>query len=152
MNIYDMMKSGKSQEEIFEAFKQECAGAKEQMAKEEAAAREAEAQTKANEAKLCLLSEARAHLINAILAYSNAFLPEQKYTEEEIKELDAMLQASESEIETMFKLSKSLSTMFDVFGGKAVQEEKSRPTIRMAANIDDEEIRKALRKFIEGLK
>lgn len=147
MNIYDMMKSGMSQEEIFNAFKQECAGARETIAKEEA-----EAQAKATEAKLCLLNEARAHLINAILAYSEAFLPEQEYTEEEVKELDAMLQASESEIETMFKLSKSLSTMFDVFGGKTAQEEKSKPTIRMAANINEDEIRKALRKFIEGLK
>lgn len=148
MNIYDMMKSGMSQEEIFNAFKQECAGARETIAKEEAAAREAEAQAKAAEAKACLLNEARAHLINAILAYSGAFLPEQEYTDEEVKELEAMLQSSEAEIEAMFRMTKSMNTMFDAFK----QEPKDKkPFVTMkAADLDPDAIDKAIRKFLEG--
>ena len=148
MDIYDMMKQGKTQEEIFELFKQESKNAREAIAKEEAAAREAEAKAKESEAKAALLDEARAHLINAILAYSQAFAPDMKYSDEDIAELEAMLKASEAEMEAMFHMGKTMANLADAFGNKSKKNSKN---FEVAVNLDQAAMDKAIEKFLKGL-
>lgn len=116
MDIYDMIKSGKSPEDIHKLFAQEYASAKAQVEKEAA-----EAQIKEQEAKKnALMEEGRAHAINAILAYTEA-LGEPMPTEQEIKEMAA-------EFEEMEKIFLSFYPMFKAFGeqkNKAINEEVS---------------------------
>ena len=151
MNIYDMMKQGKTQEEIleiFEIFKQESKNAREAIAKEEAAAREAEAKAKESEAKSALLNEARAYLINAIVAYSQAFAPDIDYSDEDIAELETMLKNSETELEAMFHMAKTMTNLFDAFGNKS---DKSKKDFKVAVNLDQAAMDKAIEKFLKGL-
>ena len=148
MNIYDMMKQGKTQEEIFEIFKQESKNAREAIAKEEAAAREAEAKAKESEAKAALLNEARAYLINAIVAYSQAFAPDIDYSDEDIAELETMLKNSEAELEAMFHMTKTMTNLCDVFGNKS---DKSKKDFKVAVNLDQAAMDKAIEKFLKGL-
>lgn len=104
MDIYDMIKSGKSPEDIHKLFAEEYASAKAQVEKEAA-----EAQIKEQEAKKnALMEEGRAHAINAILAYTEA-LGEPMPTEQEIKEMAA-------EFEEMEKIFLSFYPMFKAFG------------------------------------
>lgn len=151
MDIYDMMKQGKTQEEIFAAFKQESKNARETIAKEEAAAREAEAKAKESEAKSALLDEARSHLINAILAYSQAFAPDIDYTDEEIAELETMLKDSEAEIEAMFHMAKTTANLFDAFGNKSDKSKKNDKNLKIAVNLDQAAMDKAIEKFLKDL-
>lgn len=94
MDIYEMIKQGMSKEEIFEAYKSEYKAAKQQVAKD----KEAELAAMQTEA---LKSEARAHLINAVLAYSEAFGIET--SEEDAKELEDELLKLEKFIEVMLR-------------------------------------------------
>jgi hypothetical protein len=104
MNIYEMMKSGMSQEEIFNSFKQECASARETIAAEEAAALAKEQEAR----KEALMSEGRAHTINAIVAYLKAF-GEPDPSEQEIKEMENQIKELEEGLMQMarfYALSK----------------------------------------------
>lgn len=98
MNIYEMMKSGMSQEEIFNSFKQECASARETIAQEEAAALAKEQEAK----KEALMNEGRAHTINAIVAYLKAF-GEPDPSEQEIKEMENQIKELEEGLMQMAK-------------------------------------------------
>ena len=119
MDIYDMIKSGKSPEDIHKLFAQEYASAKAQVEKEKA-----EAQAKEQEAKKnALMEEGRAHAINAILAYSEA-LGEEAPTEAEIQEMA-------KEFEEMEKLLLSLYPMF-----KALDKSEKKLDIPTAINED----------------
>ena len=100
MDIYEMMKNGMSQEEIFQLFKQECADANTKIAKE---------QQKANE-KEAMFNEARAHALNSIVAYLVA-LGEPAPTEEEIVEMEAKIKEFEVMLTDMVGLLKALNAI-----------------------------------------
>lgn len=145
MDIYEMKKKGMTQEEIFNMFKAETAAADARLAHEE----KEKAAAEAAEAKSALLNEARAHLINAIVAYSEAFAPDMKIEDEDIQELEAMLKDSEKELETMFNMAKSLSGLFDAIGGKSLGKESQ--SFKVAANLDPDAMDKLIRGFLRGL-
>ena len=115
MDIYEMKKKGMTQEEIFNMFKAETAAADARLAQEE----KEKAAAEAVEAKSALLNEARAHLINAIVAYSEAFAPNMKIEDKDIQELEAMLKDSEAEVEAMFHMAQSASNLLDAFAARA---------------------------------
>lgn len=124
MDIYEMYKKGATSEEVFAAFKEEARAANERIAKEEAERKAAEqarlAQEKANKAaaqKEALLAEARAYLINACVAYSEAFGEE--VTDEDIKKLEQELIGMEKFLEKMINMKGGdldLSGLFGLFG------------------------------------
>jgi len=145
MDIYEMKKKGMTQEEIFNMFKAETAAADARLAQEEkekAAAEEAEA-------KSALLNEARAHLINAIVAYSEAFAPDMKIKDEDVQELEAMLKDSEAEIEAMFHMAKTAANLLDSFGGKSKSKENQ--SFKVAANLDPSSFDELIKGFLRGL-
>lgn len=102
MDIYEMIKNGMSKEQIFEAYKNEYKAAKQQVAKDKEAERAA-VQTEA------LKAEARAHLINAVLAYSEAFGIETE--ENDAQELEAELLKLEKFIEILLNGGLGLGFM-----------------------------------------
>jgi hypothetical protein len=125
MDIYEMYKNGATSEEVFAAFKKEAKAANERIAKEEAERKAAEkarlAQEKAEKEaavqKEALLAEARAHLINACVAYSEAYGEE--ITDEDIKKLEQELIGMEKFLEKMMNMKGGdldLSGMFGLFG------------------------------------
>lgn len=98
MNIEDMIMSGASEEEIADAIAQIKA---EKAAKDEAERQKAQAKMdKARQEEL--KAEARAHLVNSLLAYSEAF---GWMTHEEIESLD---QEDINEIENQIKAIEAL--------------------------------------------
>ena len=121
MDIYEMYKNGATSEEVFTAFKKEARDANERIAKEEAERKAAEqarlAQEKEATQKEALLAEARAHLINACVAYSEAFGEE--VTDEDIKKLEQELIGMEKFLEKMMNMKRGdldLSGLFGFFG------------------------------------
>ena len=116
MNIYDMLKNGASEEEISAAletalqntankYNAELAAAKARIAEEEEAAAKAQkAQT------MCLREEARAHLINALLAYNEVFgvIPQDEITDEFIQGVEAQLIELEDDIALSLAIVSSL--------------------------------------------
>ena len=100
MDIYEMMKNGMSQEEIFQLFKKECADANTKIAKE---------QQKANE-KEAMFNEARAYALNSIVAYLVA-LGEPAPTDEEIAEMEAKIKEFEVMLTDMVGLLKALDAI-----------------------------------------
>ena len=125
MDIYGMYKNGATSEEVFAAFKKEAREANERIAKEEAERKAAEqarleqekAEQEAATKKEALLAEARAHLINACVAYSEAFGEE--VTEEDIKKLEQELISMEKFLEKMMNMKRGdldLSGLFGLFG------------------------------------
>jgi hypothetical protein len=115
MDIYEMYKNGATSEEVFAAFKKEAREANERIAKEEAERKAAE-QDAATQ-KEALLAEARAHLINACVAYSEAFGAE--VTDEDIKKLEQELIGMEKFLEKMMNMKRGdldLGGLFGLFG------------------------------------
>lgn len=145
MDIYEMKKKGMTQEEIFNMFKAETAAADMRLAHEE----KEKAAAEAAEAKSALLNEARAHLVNAIVAYSEAFAPDMKIEDEDIQELEAMLKDSEAEIEAMFHMAQSAANLLDTISGKSKSKENQ--SFKVAANLDPDAMDKLIRGFLRGL-
>lgn len=112
MNIEDMIMNGASDKEINEALNQ----IKAEKARQEAALRQSKiAENKKEELK----AEARAHTINALLAYIDAFdlLPEGEVMEDEdVAELEHLLIKLEDMIPVYFKLFKMQEDLEEGFG------------------------------------
>lgn len=127
MNMYEMLKKGVPEEEIAAAINEaacdiankynaELAAAKARLddeRKEEIAAKEkevAEAQTKE------LLAEARAYLINSLLAYNEVFqvVPAEELTDEAIESLEKEIIDLEGQIGFLLKMLDKVD--FDGFG------------------------------------
>ena len=96
-SVYEMLKSGKTMEDI---------QAEVQKAVSEAEAKIAE--EKAAESNKQLLAEGRAHLINAILAYNSVFevVPQEKVTDEFIEGLEKKIMEVEEQIDLGLKLAE----------------------------------------------
>lgn len=126
MNIYDMLKSGMSQDEIMSFFEKECAEAKATLEKEAA-----------EEKKEALMAEGRAHTINAIVAYMKAF-GEPDPTDEEIREIEAQIKELEEglvQMARLYSLSKS-----------APKQE-----VKVTVSKDAEETAAAIRRLVRGM-
>lgn len=138
MDIYDMMKKGMTQEEIFNAFKEESKNARETIAKEEA-----EAQAKVSQAeKDALKGEARAYVINAVAAYSNAYdLGE--LTEENAETLEETIIDFEEQLEAFIPMLKSLAD---------IAKRKEKKAEIEISTLNDEVMEEAIRSFLDGLK
>ena len=137
MDIYDMMKNGMTQEEIFNAFKEESKKAREILAKEEA-----EAQAAASKAeKDSLKSEARAYVINAVAAYSDAYdLGE--LTQEDAERLEENIIDFEKQFEALMPMLKALADV----------DKRKEKKAEIELTLNDEVMEEALRKFLDGLK
>ena len=117
MNIEDMIMNGASEEEIKEALDQLRAKREIKM-EEERQAREVQ---KKKDEKEALKAEARAHFINAVLAYCEAFDlldEEEEWTEESVKEVENYLIQIEKVIPTYIELMKKKREfgLEDLFG------------------------------------
>lgn len=97
-DIYRALKDGVPANEVLAKMTEQIRDAQEQIKKENAAAQAKEAQAK----KDALMSEARAHAINSLLAYSEAFGAPIK--EEEIPSLEQDLIRMEKLLEKMHSL------------------------------------------------
>lgn len=137
MDIYDMMKKGMTQEEIFNVFKEESKNAREIIAKEEA-----EAQAAASKAeKDSLKSEARAYVINAVAAYSDAYdLGE--LTQEDAERLETTIIDFEKQLEALMPMLKALADV----------DKRKEKKAEVEFTLNDEVMEEALRKFLDGLK
>lgn len=118
MNIEDMIFNGATDEEIQKALDQ----IKAEKARQEEALR-AEAQKKAEAAqkeqrKEALKAEARAYLLNALIAYSSAFdLTDEEWTEEEIAKAEALIKRLEQAAPMYIKMYELQSKLdHDIFG------------------------------------
>jgi hypothetical protein len=112
MDFYEILKNGATEDQINELMNRGIENAKKQFAAdlESAKARiEKEQRDAAQQAKnkAELRAEGRAYLINAILAYTDAFdLNEEPYTEEDIDELEQALIALEDMVPLLIKLEE----------------------------------------------
>lgn len=120
MDIYEMMKKGASEEEINAAihdaiadfshsFAEQMSAAKERIAAEQA---EAVAQKERNET----LHEARAYMINSLLAYNEVFqfAPAEEITDEVIAKLEEMIIEMEKELAAAVKMLRALGNKLDI--------------------------------------
>lgn len=119
MNIEDMIMSGASEEEIAEAIAQIKA---EKAAKDEAERKMAQAKiSKARQEEL--KAEARAYLVNSLLAYSEAFgwLTHEEIEsidQEEIEEIENQIKAIEALLPFMIKSDDmDIDDLKDMFKG-----------------------------------
>lgn len=104
IDLNELMNSGADAEALMEAVKKNLA---EKAAAEEAKA-QAEAEKKAKEAeKQRFCDEGRQYLINAILAYDDAFhfLGDEPVTKEEIAEIEKMIKRWEKSLPTAFRIA-----------------------------------------------
>lgn len=109
MNIEDMIMNGASEEEIAEAIDQIRAKRTLKMEEERQARESQKKKDEEQTAKEALKAEARAHFINAVLAYSEAFdlLEEgESWTEEDLKEVEEYLIQIEGIIPMYAKMMK----------------------------------------------
>lgn len=112
MDIYELLKQGLTKEQIFDQYKSEFKKAKSQLAQDK---KDAEAAVQAE----ALKAEARAHMVNGLLAYCEAFgVP---VNEEDIPELEAELVNLERFIVNMMELkdkfdSEDFGEMLGLFG------------------------------------
>ena len=137
MDIYEMMKKGMTQEEIFNTFKNECANARETIAKEEA-----EAQAAASKAeKDSLKSEARAYVINAVAAYSEAY---------DLGELTQ--EGAERLEETIIDFEKQLEMLMPMLKALADTDKSKEKSAEIEFTLNDQAMEEALRRFLDGLK
>lgn len=104
IDINELINSGADADAIMEAVKKNLE--EKRVAEEKKRQAEETARAKAEE-KENLCREARAHLINAILAYDDAFhfLGEEPVDEATIEELEKMIQIWEKRLPTMFRVS-----------------------------------------------
>ena len=112
MNIEDMIMNGASEEEINKALNQ----IKAEKARQDAALKQSKV---AKDKKEELKAEARAHTINALLAYIEAFglLSEDEIIDDEdIAELEQLLIKLEDMIPVYFKLFKMQEDLEEGFG------------------------------------
>ena len=114
MNIEDMIMSGASDEELAEAL---AALKQEKAAKDEAERKAKEVAAQKSEMEE-LKAEARAYLINALLAYGEAFgllthEEIEEMSEEDLKELETYLMQIEAFIPLMIKMGEMKEEMKD---------------------------------------
>jgi hypothetical protein len=104
IDINELINSGADADAIMEAVKKNLE--EKRVAEEKKRQAEETARAKAEE-KENLCREARAHLINAILAYDDAFhfLGEEPVDETTIAELEKMIQVWEKHLPTIFRVS-----------------------------------------------
>ena len=121
MSIEEMIKNGASPEEInaamqaiyLEKEREDKARAKQLAEKEQAQARAEE-----DARKEALKREARACLINAILAYNEAFnlMPEDRELEKDIKSLEQLIIKMEDMIPLYYQIAKLQSEIDEISG------------------------------------
>lgn len=141
MDIYELLSKGMSLEEIEARFKAEMAAAAARAEEE----KQAEAQAKEKQAKIeSLKCEGRAHLVNAIFAYGEAygFIDEADINDTKAEELAVMLAEAEAQIEELIPLWKSLEQ-------KAKPEKKR--VIKIKQELNPMDANKILREFLDGL-
>lgn len=144
MDIYELLSKGMSLEEIEMRFKAEMVTATARVEEE----KEAEAKVKQAKAK-ALKTEARAHLVNAIFAYGEAygFIDEADINDTKAEELAEMLAEAEEQLEELIPLLKSLESL--------KQEPKAKPekkrVIKIKQELDPMDANKNLREFLDGL-
>lgn len=114
MNIEDMIMSGASDEEVAQAL----AALKQEKAAKDEAERQAKEMAAQKSETNALKAEARAYLINALLAYGEAFgllthEEIEEMDEEDIKELEAYLMQIEAFIPLMIKMGEMKEEMKD---------------------------------------
>lgn len=114
MNIEDMIMSGASDEEVAQAL----AALKQEKAAKDEAERQAKEMAAQKSETNALKAEARAYLINALLAYGEAFgllthEEIEEMDEEDIKELEAYLIQVEAFIPLMIKMGEMKEEMKD---------------------------------------
>ena len=114
MNIEDMIMSGASDEELAQAL----AALKLEKAAKDEAERQAKEMAAQKSESNALKAEARAYLINALLAYGEAFgllthEEIEEMDEEDIKELEAYLIQIEAFIPLMIKMGEMKEEMKD---------------------------------------
>lgn len=114
MNIEDMIMSGASDEEIAQAL----AALKQEKAAKDEAERQAKEMAAQKSESNALKAEARAYLINALLAYGEAFgllthEEIEEMDEEDIKELEAYLIQIEAFIPLIIKMGEMKEEMKD---------------------------------------
>ena len=100
-SVYEMLKSGKTVEDIQAEVQKAVSEAEAKIAEEKAAEATAESNKQ-------LLAEGRAHLINAILAYNSVFevVPQEKVTDEFIEGLEKKIMEVEEQIDLGLKLAE----------------------------------------------
>ena len=114
MNIEDMIMSGASDEEVAEAL----AALKQEKAAKDEAERQAKEMAAQKSESNALKAEARAYLINALLAYGEAFgllthEEIEEMSEEDLGELEAYLIQIEAFIPLMIKMGEMKEEMKD---------------------------------------
>lgn len=115
MNIEEMIFNGASEEEIQEALNQ----IKAEKARQEAALRAEQEKKKTSAEKEALKTEGRAYLINALIAYSEAFdlLDEGEiWDEKDIAKAEEMIKKLEEMIPLYIKLAELQGEMDKKFG------------------------------------
>ena len=137
MNIYEMMKSGMTSTEIEALFKQE-------YEKAEKIVNEENAKAKKQEEKEVLLSEGRAHTINAIIAYAEAL--GEPIAEAEIPKLEADIKDLESELLSMWELFKNLNIQISTNKSK-----KEHAKAQAKDPMSSDALQKTIQDLLKGL-
>ena len=120
MDIYEMMKKGASEDEINEAIHDAIANFSHSFAEQMSAAKERiaaeQAEEAAQEERNKTLHEARAYMINSLLAYNDVFqfAPAEELTDEVIAKLEEMIIEMEKELAATMKLFKTLGDKLDI--------------------------------------
>ena len=120
MDIYEMMKNGASEEEINEAIHDAIADFSYSFAKQMDAAKERiaveQAEAAAQKERDKTLREARAYMINSLLAYNDVFqfAPAEEITVEVVAKLEEMIIEMERELATAVRMIKALGNKMDI--------------------------------------
>ena len=120
MDIYEMMKNGASEEEINEAIHDAIADFSYSFAKQMDAAKERiaveQAEAAAQKERDKTLREARAYMINSLLAYNDVFqfAPAEEITVEVVAKLEEMIIEMEKELATAVRMIKALGNKMDI--------------------------------------
>lgn len=156
MNFYDMMKSGMSEAEVMKAIQEELTSAKLAIAQDEEKARAAEeAKVKAQEHEAsiaALKAEARAHIVNAILAYADAFELDFSPAEEDLKEFEETIIEMEGQITALIPMLKSLNELEKLKDeNNQKNTDKSKKIFEVSTKISPEDANKIIEEFLKGL-
>ena len=120
MDIYEMMKKGASEDEINEAIHDAIANFSHSFAEQMSAAKERiaaeQAEEAAQEERNKTLHEARAYMINSLLAYNDVFqfAPAEELTDEVIAKLEEMIIEMEKELTATVKMLRALGDKLDM--------------------------------------
>ena len=146
MDIYELLSKGANLDEIQALFNAEMATAQARVNEEKEAAAQAEAEQAKVEALKC---EGRAHLVNAIFAYGEAYgiIDESDINDTKADEIADFLADAEEQLEELIPLFKMLQKLEQE---EKVKEEPKR-VIKIKKPLDSNDANKIIKSFLDGL-